>query len=32
VLDNGNLVGTVDTDTVDRRDIVEMMVGGTMPG
>jgi len=31
VLDNGNLVGTVDTDAVDRRDVVEMMVSGTMP-
>jgi ABC-type sugar transport system ATPase subunit len=31
VLDNGKLVGTVDTDTVDRRDVVEMMVSGTMP-
>lgn len=31
VLDNGDLVGTVDTDDVTRRDVVEMMVGGEMP-
>lgn len=31
VLDNGNLVGTVDTDGVTRRDVVEMMVSGRMP-
>lgn len=31
VLDNGKLVGTVDTDDVDRRDVVDMMVSGTMP-
>lgn len=30
VLDNGNLVGTVETATVDRRDVVEMMVSGTL--
>lgn len=31
VLDNGDLVGTVDTDQVDRRDVVDMMVSGEMP-
>lgn len=31
VLDNADLVGTVDTDDVTRRDVVEMMVGGEMP-
>ena len=31
VLDNGNLVGTVETEHVSRRDVVEMMVSGKMP-
>lgn len=31
ILDNGNLVGTVATDSVNRRDVVEMMVSGRMP-
>jgi ABC-type sugar transport system ATPase subunit len=31
VLDNGNLAGTVDTDEVTRRDVVEMMVSGKVP-
>lgn len=32
VLDNGELVGTVDTKTVDRDDVVKMMMSGVMPG
>lgn len=31
VLDNGNLVGCVDTDAVTRSEVVEMMVSGQMP-
>lgn len=31
VLDNGSLVGTVETEAVTRRDVVEMMVSGSMP-
>lgn len=32
VLDNGELVGTVDTKTVDKDDVVKMMMSGVMPG
>ena len=31
VLDNGRLVGTVDTDHVSKDDVVQMIVGGEMP-
>jgi len=31
VLDNGELVGTVDTTTVDKDDVVKMMMSGVMP-
>lgn len=31
VLDNGRLVGTVDTDSVSKDDVVQMIVGGEMP-
>ncbi|QCC49405.1 ATP-binding cassette domain-containing protein [Halobellus limi] len=31
VLDNGSLVGSVDTDDVNRNDIVHMMVNGELP-
>lgn len=31
VLDNGNLVGSADTDSVTKSDVVEMMVSGRLP-